>query len=195
MRQNAALEDLGCENNELETLTLRSGSGLWTLRCQGNRLKTLSLHGCKNLTTLLCEKNELSILDLSECPGMILCMQEGSREEDAGEGTVRYTYTDSGAGQPAYYLLRMNQRVGTVITDVEKLDTLRIPEGITEIEDEAFAGISAERVILPAGLRRIGKRAFAGCAHLKYVNIPLSVTDIDETAFEGCDGVCFTAGP
>lgn len=33
----------------------------------------------------------------------------------------------------------------------------------------------------------IGSRAFAGCSSLAHIRIPSSVTDIEKSAFEGCD--------
>ena len=53
---------------------------------------------------------------------------------------------------------------------------LRLPSGLTEIEAEAFAGIAAEKVIVPNGVTRIGDRAFADCPNLKEMELPEGVT-------------------
>jgi len=57
----------------------------------------------------------------------------------------------------------------------------RIPAGVTEIADYAFAGCrNLQTVSIPPTVTRIGKAAFAGCASLESVFIPASVTDIDQ---------------
>ena len=62
-----------------------------------------------------------------------------------------------------------------------------IPEGVTTIEQYAFAGLTAlEKVVLPSTLTRIGVGAFYGCENLKEINLS-SVQFINEKAFAGCD--------
>ena len=47
------------------------------------------------------------------------------------------------------------------------IKTLKIPAGVTVIEDEAFSGCaSITSVIIPASVKRIGASAFSGCAGL-----------------------------
>ncbi len=65
------------------------------------------------------------------------------------------------------------------------VETLRIPDGVTSINDYAFAYCeSITSVILPQGLRYIGKYAFAACTNLAGdLVIPDEVTEIGEFAF------------
>lgn len=69
---------------------------------------------------------------------------------------------------------------------------LRLPDSTDEIEEEAFAGIASEAVIIPDGCRYIRANAFAGCTNLRCVSIPSDVEEIDETAFAGCDIIIIT---
>jgi hypothetical protein len=63
---------------------------------------------------------------------------------------------------------------------------IRIPEGVVEIDDEAFNNNqNTESVTLPSTLRRIGDSAFGTCG-MKSLFIPKSVEIIGEDAFINC---------
>ena len=64
----------------------------------------------------------------------------------------------------------------------------------TNIQDEAYMGISATHVEIPNTVTRIGARAFANCANLRRIHIPASVVDVDDTALEGCSNVVIYGG-
>lgn len=64
---------------------------------------------------------------------------------------------------------------------------ISIPDGVTSINDYAFASCNSIReVIIPEGVRTIGYYAFAGCSSLNKVIIPKSVRAIDFCAFASC---------
>lgn len=71
-----------------------------------------------------------------------------------------------------------------------KLLYLKVSEGITQIENNAFynydALLSAE---LPESLTNIGANAFYNCNKLKNINIRDSVTSIGSSAFWGCSSL------
>ena len=62
---------------------------------------------------------------------------------------------------------------------------MKLPAGLTAIDEEAFLCSAAQCVILPDGCQTIAACAFAYCAQLQVIEIPASVTDIDPTAFAG----------
>lgn len=64
---------------------------------------------------------------------------------------------------------------------------LKLPAMAKQIEAEAFTGISAQQVVIPAGTLSLGERAFADCGSLLIAVIPTSVNDIAENAFAGTD--------
>ncbi len=96
-------------------------------------------------------------------------------------------------------------------TNEDMIYELIIPDGVEELEDYAFAGLSTlNKITLPATLSRIGAHAFEGCTglteiiinaktmagigeasfygctQLKNITIPEGITQIGESTFEGC---------
>lgn len=66
----------------------------------------------------------------------------------------------------------------------------RVPAGVKRIGDYAFAGCEDLReIILPEQLEEIGKRAFKECRSLQEIHFPESVKDIEEEAFQGCSSL------
>ena len=65
--------------------------------------------------------------------------------------------------------------------------TLALPNGLTALDEEAFAGIETlHGVELPDSLDTVGARAFADCASLALVRLPDSAVSIAPDAFDGC---------
>lgn len=63
---------------------------------------------------------------------------------------------------------------------------MTLPASLTEIDEEAFYGLPLTSVACPYGLKTIGAGAFANCTALRKIMIPASVSQIDDTAFDGC---------
>ncbi len=62
-----------------------------------------------------------------------------------------------------------------------------VPAGVKEIGPKAFAGCRAlTRAVLPEGTRRVGDRAFFDCAGLAQVQLPQGLKEIGQYAFGGC---------
>ena len=68
------------------------------------------------------------------------------------------------------------------------LTTLRLPEGLTRIEEQAFTGGSFQAVIIPDGCTYIGENAFRNCDELVYISYPAGIT-IEENAFDNWDAL------
>ena len=66
------------------------------------------------------------------------------------------------------------------------LRSVKLPEGLLEIERQAFAGCSLTSITFPEGLQKIGSSVFEGCYILKDAIIPDSVTEIGTGAFSSC---------
>ena len=100
--------------------------------------------------------------------------------------------------------------VTTVIRCPQKTNTIKIPNSVTSIGDEAFSDCEAlekvkmsnaitsigtfafarcaalNEIIIPSGMRHIARAAFVDCS-LVEITIPRSVNFIGEIAFEGCE--------
>ncbi len=73
------------------------------------------------------------------------------------------------------------------------LETVVLPEGLTEIGDYQFAG--GETIVslqIPNTVKRIGGGAFYDCIGLTSVEIPKSVTEISSDSFLGCENLQYT---
>lgn len=70
------------------------------------------------------------------------------------------------------------------------LESIVIPNSVTEIGDEAFSGCTAlKQITLPPALTKIGKKAFSGCKRLTAVSLPGSITSIGDNAFMNCENL------
>ena len=72
----------------------------------------------------------------------------------------------------------------------ERVTKLVIPEGVTSIGDDAFAGCSGlTEVAFPNSVTNIGNSSFMGCSGLMELALPSSVVKIGTWAFRGCSGL------
>ncbi len=76
----------------------------------------------------------------------------------------------------------------SVTVTVTAPKVFQLPQGLLTIEEEAFAGIRAEKLVIPEGTESIGAKAFADAKILLLV-LPASLNAISDDAFEGTDGI------
>ncbi len=70
------------------------------------------------------------------------------------------------------------------------IETMTVPENVTEIGEEAFAACQRLKTItLPSGIKKIGGYAFYYCTALQSFALPASVTEIGEYAFNYAKGL------
>ena len=70
-----------------------------------------------------------------------------------------------------------------------QVTSISLPEGLTKIGNNAFAGTNLTEIIIPASVASIGDLAFFNCYSLSSVTIPDSVTSIGYAAFGYCDSL------
>ena len=69
----------------------------------------------------------------------------------------------------------------------KNVTAVALPETLTAIGDNAFAGCTALKgITIPSGVQTIGASAFKGCTSLTQVSLPHSVTVVNADAFSGC---------
>ena len=64
--------------------------------------------------------------------------------------------------------------------------TLSIPEGVTEIAENALEDAEVKSIELPSTLQTIGARAFKGCSNLEDIDCPDTVVGVGDYACEDC---------
>ena len=73
---------------------------------------------------------------------------------------------------------------------VTSLEKAYLPEGKTEIANQAFQGCSSlVDIIIPDGITTIGTSAFNSCRSLSVIEFPSSISTIGNTAFSNCNGM------
>ena len=76
---------------------------------------------------------------------------------------------------------------GFIFKNCEKLTTVTVPEGVTEIPRRAFEGANyLKTVVLPSTLETIGDCAFLGCEAMTEVALPASLKTLGDSAFDDC---------
>lgn len=69
----------------------------------------------------------------------------------------------------------------------KNLQSIAIPNGVTQIDENAFLGYSSlTNIEIPDSVTEIGPYAFQNCSSLENIEIPSSVTVIGGSAFMGC---------
>ena len=87
-------------------------------------------------------------------------------------------------------LSQISKSIEISFKDVKRLQSIRLPEGITAIGNFAFNECSSlKSITIPESVTSIGENAFQGCSSLTNITLPESVTSIREAAFLGCSSL------
>ena len=158
---NPSLTGLDCGGNGLASLDVSNNTLLSVLDCRNNQLKTLTLPRSTALQALVFDSNGLKRIDISGCPQVL----EDSRTQQS---------------------ISLAPHVHLITGEEASFTVLRLPEQLTDIEEEAFSGTVAEAVEIPASCLNIAADAFTGCPNLREVRFPDDCAPaIDPDAFDG----------
>ena len=73
--------------------------------------------------------------------------------------------------------------------DYPGLKVITLPDDLLIIEEEAFANIRAQKIIVPSHVKSIKSHAFLNCRNLIYFELLNGNTTIADNALEGCDSI------
>ena len=122
------------------------------------------------------------ILSAIVCICLLACLAPlgAGAEEPVSWSLDGGTLAITGSGDMAFKKIPWADRLG-------EIQALRLDEGITAIQDGAFAGCAnLTSVTLSKSLQYIGNEAFRDCGSLCWVTLPQQLIGIGEKAFDGC---------
>lgn len=122
------------------------------------------------------------ILSTVICICLLACLAPlgAGAEEPVSWSLDGGTLAITGSGDMAFKKIPWADRLG-------EIQALRLDEGITAIQDGAFAGCTnLTSVTLSKSLQYIGNEAFRDCGSLCWVTLPQQLIGIGEKAFAGC---------
>jgi len=136
------------------------------------RIGNSAFRGCCSITKVTIPKRVKEI-----CPGAFGdCGNLVKFEVDAAN---RYYKSVDG--------LLLTKDGSTLVSVPGGLDNVKIPNGVLNIGDRAFAGCKKlSKLTIPDGVTNIGYRAFRDCSGLIDVQYPPSMAKISSFAFDGC---------
>mgnify|MGYP004465568727 CR=1 FL=1 len=124
-------------------------------------------------------KRILSVI-IGICLAACLAPLGAGAEEPVSWSLDGGTLAITGSGDMAFKKIPWADRL-------EEIQALRLDEGITAIQDGAFAGCAnLTSVTLSKSLQYIGNEAFRDCGSLCWVTLPQQLIGIGEKAFSGC---------
>lgn len=184
---------ISCSGTPLESLDLSGCSSLEHAFCYDcMNLRALDVSGCYSLGLLACYNTQLSALDLTDCPNLYslgVCFTPQMVLDISPCSTLCYLYNHF---VPSYYPeddiiyyfsdnMELLYDGNDIIIDTQP--DLILPDALTTIGEEAFAGGKFRYVVLSENTRTVDARAFAECSNLTYILIPNKDTVLDNQAF------------
>lgn len=111
----------------------------------------------------------------------VTVLKAPTKTERGSTAIISDAFENSAFSQQYYYIY-------DDIPCLNDLSVAYLPDNLQIIDDEAFAGMSFDAIIVPPSCTEVGYRAFADCKNLIYLSVPY-YTRMPEDALEGCDNV------
>lgn len=150
-----------------------------------------AFRNCINLERVVFQGEEVQIREdaFKNCSSLrYICTGEGETYELSGIHRLQGEQTPKPV-QAIHRQVLGNFRIsGTILLKyLGSEPRVAVPDGITRIAGDAFAGNEAiDRVILPESVREIGAEAFRNCLLLQTIRFPEKLERIGDGAFENC---------
>ena len=133
-----------------------------------------AFEGCNNLEEVLNIPGEFTYYLLNSKTCLLNHISFSDKAEEVG-GVTCYAWSNGETG-------------GSEEVEISGISQVTIPAGVKSVSGfSSFVNLNS--VSLPEGLEEIGWGAFENCKQLSSINIPSSVTRIDDYAFYGCSAL------
>lgn len=86
-------------------------------------------------------------------------------------------------------ILYNKNKTTLILCPRKKSGEIKVPEGVKNLEKEAFCMCEMSSVVLPSTLETIGSNTFNACTNIEEIKIPEGVVTIEAGAFAGCDAL------
>ena len=172
----------------LETLVLPEGVTFLGGNAFGHaKLKSVSLPSTVAKMTATNEKSDANPFAFCENLEEIYVAEGNKAYKSDGNCVMRREDNTLVAGCKASKIPSYTEHIGRFAFQGAALESVALPEGVTSIEDYAFAhNDRLKEITLPQSLTSIGKYAFLWCAALESIALPDGVTSVGNNAFSTC---------
>mgnify|MGYP005943778455 FL=1 len=172
----------------LETLVLPEGVTFLGGNAFGHaKLKSVSLPSTVAKMTATNEKSDANPFAFCENLEEIYVAEGNKAYKSDGNCVMRREDNTLVVGCKASKIPSYTEHIGRFAFQGAALESVALPEGVTSIEDYAFAhNDRLKEITLPQSLTSIGKAVFFWCAALGKIAIPDGVTSVGDNAFSTC---------
>ena len=172
----------------LETLVLPEGVTFLGGNAFGHaKLKSVSLPSTVAKMTATNEKSDANPFAFCENLEEIYVAEGNKAYKSDGNCVMRREDNTLVVGCKASKIPSYTEHIGCFAFQGAALESVALPEGVTSIEDYAFAhNDRLKEITLPQSLTSIGKYAFLWCAALESIALPDGVTSVGNNAFSTC---------
>ena len=172
----------------LETLVLPEGVTFLGANAFGHaKLKSVSLPSTVAKMTATNEKSDANPFAFCENLEEIYVAEGNKAYKSDGNCVMRREDNTLVAGCKASKIPSYTEHIGRFAFQGAALESVALPEGVTSIEDYAFAhNDRLKEITLPQSLTSIGKTVFFWCAALESIALPDGVTSVGDKAFSTC---------
>ena len=172
----------------LETLVLPEGVTFLGGNAFGHaKLKSVSLPSTVAKMTATNEKSDANPFAFCENLEEIYVAEGNKAYKSDGNCVMRREDNTLVVGCKASKIPSYTEHIGRFAFQGAALESVALPEGVTSIEDSAFAhNDRLKEITLPQSLTSIGKTVFFWCAALESIALPDGVTSVGDKAFSTC---------
>ena len=160
-----------------------------------NGVKTIvssAFSGCNNLTsiTIPASVNSIGGTPFNGCSSLNSIVVDSSNETyespTGSNAIIQKSSKTLVAGCKSTIIPESVTTIGNNAFAGCSLSSIVIPSNVTAIGYSAFSGSNLSSIILSEGLKTIGEKSFFNCYRLSHIILPNTLTTIGVSAFQGC---------